>query len=519
MRIGVAVSGGGHRATAWALGSLAALVEVGLNAEVVSVSSVSGGSIANGAVAAAGDFRALREPERFAAAVGPTLRVLATDGLFFPGKATRRYLITTLGAAGLAAMGAVGLLAGLIAAGRERPPVAFAIAGAAVGAGIGWVLAGPVRLPRAPVVMGCAATTALLAWGAAALTGTLHGAGVVVAIAAIAIVWLGLGWAAIVLFSGRGRAVEQALAQGLFAHPTESRPLTLADVASTVNHVVCATDLESGDQFYLAPRFLYGFREGISTTAPNTVTLAAAVQASAALPGAFPPSVIPTGAFTRTPSITKPAKPPQRVVVNDGGVYDNRADQWEAGLEKRLQRCEPLRAVQDPAEVLVIANASAGWTWKPFNAKGRIGRELTGLLRDQRVQYDVSTARRRNHLLREFQHNQATGSGPGGVIVMIDRTPTVLAEPFTAGQDDIGTRARDAVAFIDAQHPGPDWDAMATRNADVPTTLGPIGTETTLDLMEHAFTSTVVGLYVLHGIGSLRPFPRDRYAAVLMTNP
>ena len=35
---------------------------------------------------------------------------------------------------------------------------------------------------------------------------------------------------------------------------------------------------------------------------------------------------------------------------------------------------------------------------------------------------------------------------------------------------------------------------MALRNAGVPTTLGPIGVETTLDLMEHAFTSTVVGL-------------------------
>ena len=517
MSIGVAVSGGGHRATAWAFGSLAALVETGSNAEVVSVSSVSGGSIANGAVAAAGDFRAIDEPERFAAALGPTLRVVATDGLFFPGKATQRYLIATLGTAGLAAMGAVALLAGLIAAGREPRLVAYAIAGGVAGIGIGWVLAGLVWLPRALVVAACAAITALLSWGAAALTGTLHGSGLWVAIAAITIVWLGLGWAAIVLFSGRGRAIEQALARGLFAHPTESRPLTLADVASTVNHVVCATDLESGDQFYLAPRFLYGFREGISTTAPNTVTLAAAIQASAALPGAFPPSVIPTGAFTRAPSITEPATPPHRVVVSDGGVYDNMADQWEAGLKTRLQKCEPLRAVQDPAEVLVIANASAGWTWKPFKVKGRIGRELTGLLRDQGVQYDVSTARRRNHLIREFQHNRATGSGPGGIIVMIDRTPKTLAQPFTAGQDDIGTRARDAVAFIDAQHSDEEWDAMATRNASVPTTLGPIGIEATLDLMEHAFTSTLVGLFVLHGIGSLRPFPRDLYAALFVS--
>jgi hypothetical protein len=100
---------------------------------------------------------------------------------------------------------------------------------------------------------------------------------------------------------------------------------------------------------------------------------------------------------------------------------------------------------------------------------------------------------------------------------MIDRTPKTLAQPFTAGQDDIGARARDAVTFIDALHSAEEWDAMATRNASVPTTLGPIGIEATLDLMEHAFTSTLVGLFVLQGIGSLRPFPRDLYAALFVS--
>jgi predicted acylesterase/phospholipase RssA len=48
--IGVALSGGGHRATLFGLGSLLALADAGLNERIVSVSSVSGGSIANGIV-------------------------------------------------------------------------------------------------------------------------------------------------------------------------------------------------------------------------------------------------------------------------------------------------------------------------------------------------------------------------------------------------------------------------------------------------------------------------------------
>jgi hypothetical protein len=47
----VALSGGGHRATLFAIGALMALVDRGLNQRVVQISSVSGGSIANAFVA------------------------------------------------------------------------------------------------------------------------------------------------------------------------------------------------------------------------------------------------------------------------------------------------------------------------------------------------------------------------------------------------------------------------------------------------------------------------------------
>jgi hypothetical protein len=47
----VALSGGGHRATLFAIGALLALVDRGLNRRVVQISSVSGGSIANAFVA------------------------------------------------------------------------------------------------------------------------------------------------------------------------------------------------------------------------------------------------------------------------------------------------------------------------------------------------------------------------------------------------------------------------------------------------------------------------------------
>ncbi len=516
MRIGVAVSGGGHRATAWAFGALAALVATKASADVVSVSSVSGGSIANGAVAKAGDFRRHDDPAAFASAIGPTLRMAATEGLFFPGRATRRYLILTLGLTALTALGAVGLLAALAAAGRDSSLAGYAVFGALTGGAVGSWVARTVRVALPPLVVAGVALGALTTWAAAALTGGLHGAALWAALACLALAWLGMAWAVIFLLHRRGKAVEKALGDGLFAHPTERRPLALADVVSPVNHVICATDLESGNQFYMAPRFLYGYSEGISTTGPSRVTLAAAVQASAALPLAFPPSVIRTGPFVRDPSITDPPTPPDRVVLSDGGVYDNMADQWESGFTTRLTVCPPLREIQAAADVLVVANASGAWDWKPFKARGRIHRELLGLARDQGIQYDVSTASRRSHLITRFTGRDRGGKkGLSGVIVMIDRVPMTLAAPFTRGGDDIARRAVEAVAFIEAQHSEAEWEAISKRNAGVATTLGPIGKETVLDLMEQSYVATMVGLYVLHGIGALKPFPRRTYGAVI----
>ena len=47
-RVGVALSGGGHRASVWAAGLLLYLADAGRNGDVGVIASVSGGSITNG---------------------------------------------------------------------------------------------------------------------------------------------------------------------------------------------------------------------------------------------------------------------------------------------------------------------------------------------------------------------------------------------------------------------------------------------------------------------------------------
>lgn len=62
-RVGVAFSGGGHRAWVWAAGLLLYLADAGRNGDVGAIASVSGGSIINGVVAQQMDYRQARANE------------------------------------------------------------------------------------------------------------------------------------------------------------------------------------------------------------------------------------------------------------------------------------------------------------------------------------------------------------------------------------------------------------------------------------------------------------------------
>jgi len=94
--IGVALSGGGHRAALFALAVLTYLVDAGKARDVVSIASVSGGSLTNGYVAQSLDLRSTT-PAAFREAIGPLGRRLAHTGtLLPPSPFTWLYLIATV---------------------------------------------------------------------------------------------------------------------------------------------------------------------------------------------------------------------------------------------------------------------------------------------------------------------------------------------------------------------------------------------------------------------------------------
>ena len=496
-KIGVAMSGGGHRATAWGLGSLLALTDLGLNPGIVSISSVSGGSIANGVAAHQGDF-ASTDTATFEEIIRPVGRHMASEGLFFFGPATNGWLHRFFFTTGLFVDLALALVIATLAAGREWESVWWLGLGVLLGV-VGWAVASKLPTPFRATLAAVLVLAGPLTAAAVAVTTGASRLLTAVALVGLLVLTVLAFVIAFRVFARRSLVTEKAMARTHFRGP-EGHATLLNQVDGRVHHVFCASELQSGDHVYFSPRMVYGYRVGRGT--PGSMTLATAVQCSACLPGAFSPRTLPTEGFALTRpwevDENKPPTVPDRIVVNDGGVYDNMADQWEQGLGRRLAR---VGSVQEPADELVVVNASKALDWTPY-PESSLGNEVGGLARTVDILYDVSTSHRRSAMIARFMASAKLGTGLRGALVHIAQSPYDVPMSFKDAHDEAGVRARVAlVALATLKRSEKGWEELAQANAKVPTTLSALTVSVTADLLEHAWVLTVINLYVILGYG------------------
>jgi predicted acylesterase/phospholipase RssA len=444
--IGVAMSGGGHRASAWALGTMFYLVHAGKHAELAAISSVSGGSITNGVLAH--EFPDLRsaDDDQFAGRVQHLVRNVADVGLFFWGPRTNRYVLVTLA---LAIVTGAGLLTTI---------VWTAITGLRLGALI------------------CLIVTAVLAVIATAL------------------------------FEQRSVKADRALAAEHFS--TNGAATLLADVDRPVSHVFCATELQEGRHFYMSPKFVYSWANGVGD--PASLPLSTAVQASACLPGAFAARRLPTAPHAfRGGAAGIPSH--DDLVLADGGVYDNMGEQWLRGLSNRVSQVDGLPP-QLPVDQVLVVNASALPGWHLVGPKWpAVAREVSDLLADKDVMYLQTTSTRRADMVAAWEANEMLGTGVRGVLVHIAQDPHVAVtrmthEPLPRPTGDPATdqrlaaghqarvgRAQAALAKLNAVNA--NWSAIARMNTGVPTVLRKLGRKDTVRLL---YGSYVVAMCMAH---------------------
>jgi predicted acylesterase/phospholipase RssA len=433
-RIAVAISGGGHRAALFGLGVLLYLVDAGENKNVVSIASVSGGSLTNGFAAQSVAYSAPEtDRSRFDQTMKPLVHCIAQQGTVLPpDPLTAAYL---------------GVLA-------------LVIAGTFVGV---WFLPWPI-------------------WGR-----------VISFFVALAI--LGL------LANLRGWIAARAFASRLFS--PSGFPTRLDSVNAGLDHVICAADLHAGENVYFARDFVASYRFGWGV--PGDLPLHLAVQASAALPGAFPPRWLPT-ARHKFDEPRPEARGASRLCLVDGGVYDNMADQWVLGMANRRKRfpshADHLRDVDE----LIVVNGSGGLDWGPvWRVRIPLLGEFLALLHDKTVLYDNGNSVRRELLVVTYERSYLVGAGLRGALVHIPQSPLRVATAYRSSTDpEVAARAAEVLALL-----GPTadrWDALAKNANRMRTSLTKLGTKASADLLEHGYVLAMCNLHVILGY-ELRSLP------------
>jgi hypothetical protein len=225
--VGIALSGGGHRASLMALGALLYVVDAKVNEEVGTISSVSGGTIANAFVAQECDFRTVTS-EDFDRVARKLAAALVHRGVLDATLVGKLYVLVLL------AIGAVAL----------------------------WSLS--------------RWSTTYLPWWVCPLSVALFG---LLATFRGTVIEHILG---IVLFRKRGRPTKLGPIEGRTQHVFCATDLTHANPFYFVTRY-------GGDLRNIGFSTRRGHVKDLVTVATSKVTLQAAVRASAGFPGAFPP--------------------------------------------------------------------------------------------------------------------------------------------------------------------------------------------------------------------------------------
>jgi hypothetical protein len=443
-KVAIALSGGGHRACLFALGALLYLIDAGKGPAIASVSSVSGGSMANGVIAQGLDLGSAGAGD-----LGPIASRAAgqitSRGTLFGSAWTIAYL----------------LLVGLATLASAALP---------------WFLPIADGLKVALLVVGLVLTVGLL--------------------------------------GARGRVCALAFDRTLFR--LDRRSTRLADIHKGVDHVFCATDLHAGEHVYFSGGFVYSYRFGGGR--PADIKLSTVVQASAAFPGAFPASWLPTKRHRFSGGAQKEASHTRRMALVDGGVYDNMADQWARGMGSRLGRHPPISPPPRLADELVVVNSSAGLGWGRLRGlRLPVVGELLTLLRDKSVLYDNGNSLRREALVTAFKAAEAGAGGLHGALVHIPQSPFLVPGAFAKSSGAAAGRAKAALAALTKSGGGEAerrWAGIARDNEKVATTLVSLDVATASRLLHHAYVLAMVNLHVILGYPLLAMPDPGRFDAI-----
>lgn len=539
--IGIALSGGGHRAAVFCLGAMLYLVDAGLNRSVTTISSVSGGSILNGYLGLLQTSFNKLTPEAFERHAGQLATKIAGDPLRW------NHTCVFVGAALLLLSSLWTLISSLAL--QTCLVVLVLVASGIVGQKSGgtlWAWWGTWAYLTAICLAFLVALTRFFCPFRSDATTS----------------WIAVGVALFcaVAFTQRNTIASLAFGASVCRREKHSHFSTprLEDLSAGVTHIICATEMHGGQHLFFSRDFVYA--PGIGVGSPGGLPLRAAIQASANVPVAFPFRLLRTSRFrfrlwdgTRLKDgpyatgmvgdLGKIFKLPVWLRLCDGGVFDNLGVSWFLRARRRFA------AIQSQAAHMFIA-LDVGRLWdnaekvKQVNELVRLGESATRALSspDKIVAVNGGKAPTwRNHsssqipLLREFLEAREIASvmysntqservrdlrarfgsaNPPGAVIDIAE---IGVDPSL--DDCVGEAVRRRDAFLEqvpwSEVAIDDLDELTQRNSAIPTTLRPLGAERTTDLLLHGYLQAMVSLHIKLGYPLLARPERSRFRALI----
>jgi len=557
--VGIALSGGGHRATLFGLGALLYLADSGCNKDVTTIASVSGGSLTNAYLSLMDKPFSDVSGEGFDENAAILARSIAGHrGWWF---------ITWI------------LYVSFFALWLPLP--------ANWEIHLTWdarLLAFAVLVLLWAVFIGPRSGGSLWSWwGMWLYVGILLPSFVAV----VAVWWLPLewGWCLLILVAWFIAASQRNVIAGLaFGHSIcalkpstgetheRTRPATpLEDINRKIQHVFCATEMHAGTHAYFSQDFVYS--RGFGVGRPEGLPLRTVVQASANFPGGFPLRVLRTSRFKfELPEAI--AKTSKWMILSDGGVFDNMADAWhmdsldrfdrlhrqyskiekmefdkwekkiiaEFGAEE-FRRMYPKPSVYVPdfqdgfykkygdllnriikfnqiPDQLIVINGAAPFLWQTMRRVWfPVVGELPSFVKVTNVMYNNSTSARARELRIRFREQK-----PAGAVVAIGEHPHLSGGTMRNLDDafksqnisrDQKLRGYCVSKYLSRASPFKDLEAkhmssweISSRSTNVPTTLNPLGMTQTTHLLYHGYLQAMTSLYVMLDYPLMHPLPR-----------
>jgi hypothetical protein len=439
--IGLCLSGGGHRASIFALGALLYLVDAGRHSDVKAISSVSGGSLTNGFLAAQSRPLHKMSCAEFDQCAANWARQIAGSPAWWGTAIIGHALLF------IAWMVAVGISWDWLPS--PSWPISYVPH---------WWEPQLIYLAAvclwATLIGRRSGGTLWAWWGTWLYLGTLLPAFVLLAF----VWWSPLSWAwrvPIAIIAAGIIGVRPYIAGRAFRSKEVCSKRLLSEIHHTPRHIFCATEMHEGRHAFFSRDFIYSRAAGLGQ--PADLALGAAVQASANFPVAFPYRIFllrKRYEFKLWNSLSLGRRIIPSLLLSDGGVQDNTGVTWfseaserNAFLREFFHWCsssnnksrfgwlderdcerikEQLAVMEDLPALLIVVNSSfpKGWNQQRYYSIPVLG-EITALLSVQRVMYEYRGREQSRQLHHSFFHHSVEG-----VVVSIEQLPQQLFGVF-----------------------------------------------------------------------------------------